>query len=250
MTQQMIKDGNPGRLIFRGVEGENDYPLLLAIIRSSRQADKTPMETTPEDIVQSYAPTAEFNPAREAIIAFLAGSHEAIGSSRLGWYSSNPDTRLYYQISYLMQAYRGQGLWQAIVRQNEQRLSEIAGKHPTAAQRFYQAWASDNQTDWISVLESSGYSAVRRFNNMLYQLNEIPQYSAPAGLTIRQAEPEHMHRIWEAQKEMNAGLFENVAEGLVGGQISGLARKPDEAQSILANSLGWRSTGRDHAGSF
>ena len=29
---------------------------------------------------------------------------------------------------------------------------------------------------------------------------------------MRPVKPEHMHSIWVAQKEMNAGLFENVAE--------------------------------------
>ena len=200
-------------LTFRGVQGESDYPLLLAINRSSRQADKDDEAVSLEDIARAFAPSDELNPTRDVLIASLADAPAAaIGYSRLGWYSSRADTRLYYQISRLMQEYRGRGLWPAMVRQNERRLREIAEEHPVMPQRFYQAWASDNQVDWISVLESTGYRAVRRFNNMLHSLDEIPDRPLPAGFEIRPVQPEHMRRIWEAQKEMNDGLFENVAK--------------------------------------
>jgi len=62
------------------------------------------------------------------------------------------------------------------------------------------------------VLENTGYRVVRRFNNMIYDLREVRLDPFPAGFEIRPVRPEHMHAIWEAQKEMNAGLFENVIE--------------------------------------
>jgi hypothetical protein len=56
----------------------------------------------------------------------------------------------------------------------EQRLREIAAGHPFTSQRFYQGWATSSQVTWISVLKSQGYQAVRHFNNMLYQLGDVP----------------------------------------------------------------------------
>jgi ribosomal protein S18 acetylase RimI-like enzyme len=47
---------------------------------------------------------------------------------------------------------------------------------------------------------------------MLYPLGEAPVRPLPAGLEIRPVLPEHMRAVWEAQREMNSGLFENVAE--------------------------------------
>jgi hypothetical protein len=76
---------------------------------------------------------------------------------------------------------------------------------------FFQAWASDHQNDWRAVLNVTGYHVVRNFNNMLYTLDKLPNITIPAGLEVRPVKPEHMHSIWKAQKEMNAGLFENVA---------------------------------------
>ncbi len=199
-------------LSFRGLLGESDYPLLLAINRSSRQAENDTFAVSLEDIARVFAEVDGVNAAREVSIASLGGEPAAIGYSRLGWYSSRADTCLYFQVSFLRQEFRGRGLWQAMVRQNERRLREIAASQPAAPQCFFQAWSSDNQVEWISVLESTGYQAVRRFNNMLFQMGEVPNIPLPVGFEIRSVKPEHMRAIWEAQKEMNAGLFENVAE--------------------------------------
>ncbi|HZU85878.1 MAG TPA: GNAT family N-acetyltransferase, partial [Anaerolineaceae bacterium] len=200
-------------LIFRGVQGESDYPLLLGIIRSSLQADKNDEIVSLEDIARSYAPSDAMDPTRQIVIASLADAPaDAIGYSRLGWYSSRADTRLYFQVSFLRQEFRSSDFWQVMVRQNERRLHEIAREHLAVPQRFYQAWSSDNQVEWAAVLGSAGYQVVRRFNNMRYPLGEVPNRPLPAGFEIRPVRPEHMRKIWEAQKEMNDGLFENVAE--------------------------------------
>lgn len=205
----------PG-LTFRGLRGEVDYPLVLEIIQSSRQADRNNQATSLEDLARAYATAENLDPARDILIAALAdtpaGAPAAIGYSRIGWYSSQPDNRLYYQISYLRSDYRGRGLWRALIRQNDARICEIAAGQPGIAHRFFQAWATDTQEEWISALESEGYQVVRRFNNMLHPLTDIPERPIPAGFDIRPVLPEHLRLIWEAQKEMNAGLFENVAE--------------------------------------
>jgi ribosomal protein S18 acetylase RimI-like enzyme len=135
-----------------------------------------------------------------------------IGYSRLGWYSSSADTRLYYQVSFLREEYRGTGHWQTMVEQNEECLRQVAAEHDPAPRQFFQAWSSDNTKDWAAVLEKSGYKVMRRFNNMLHDLNNIPDNPLPEGLEVCAIKPEELHKVWEAQKEMNAGLFENVEE--------------------------------------
>jgi mycothiol synthase len=200
-------------LIYRGIQGEADYPMLLAINRSSRQADGDRTVVSLEELARAFAPSDKLDPERDVSIAFLADEPAtAIGYSRLGWYSSREDTWLYFQTSRLRQEYRDRSLWETIVRQNERRLREIAEGHPPVPHRFFQAWASDNEGDWTSALENTWYQVVRRFNNMLHRLDEIPDCPLPAGFEVRPVGPEHMRSVWEAQKEMNAGLFENVAE--------------------------------------
>jgi ribosomal protein S18 acetylase RimI-like enzyme len=99
-----------------------------------------------------------------------------------------------------------------MMRQNEYRLREIAAGHPAATRRLFQAWATDTQLEWISVLESQGYRAVRYFFNMLHRLEDIPDRPLPAGLEIRPVRPDHFRSIWDVQKEEACDLFETVAE--------------------------------------
>jgi len=61
-----------------------------------------------------------------------------------------------------------------MVKNNERHLRHVSAGHPHLAERYFQAWASDHQKEWISVLEAEGYRVTRRFNNMLYKLGEVP----------------------------------------------------------------------------
>lgn len=197
-------------LTFWNLRDERDYPMLLELNRSSRQADHDPDLVTLEAIVHVLEHMDGLSAQQGVIIAADAG--EAIGYSRLGWYSSHPDNRLYYHISFLREEYRSSDFWPAMVAENERRLLEIAAGHAPVSERYFQAWASDRQKDWKVVLEKAGYRVARRFNNMLYHLGEAPNRPLPSDLEIRPVPPEQMRKVWEAQKEMNAGLFENVAE--------------------------------------
>ena len=199
-------------LAFRGMQGEQDYPLLVEINLSSRAADHDPHGLTVEDMQQTFAGLDDFSPARNIRVAITGEPPAAIGYSRLGWYASAKDNRNYFQISFLRQEYRASGVWPLMIRDNERCLREIAAGHPQVPQAYLLAWASDTQPDWSAALESCGYQAVQRFNNMLFALDEIQIAPLPAGLEVRPVLPEHMHEIWMAQKEMNAGLFENVEE--------------------------------------
>ncbi|MBN2147634.1 MAG: GNAT family N-acetyltransferase [Anaerolineales bacterium] len=199
------------QLTFRNLQGEDDYPLLLELNRSSRQADGYDEPITLEAIAHTLANYMEgLTRQQGVIIAFMDGA--PVGYSRLGYYSSRPQTRLYYQISFLGQEQRQRGFWPLLVAENERRLRQIAAEHPPVPESYFQAWAADYQMDWMTTLESAGYQVVRRFNNMLYLLGEAPARPIPAGFEIRAVSPEHMRSVWEAQKEMNDGLFENVAE--------------------------------------
>jgi mycothiol synthase len=200
-------------LTFRNLQDERDYPLLLELNRGSRQADGEPEPITLEVIAHVLANQMDGLTAQQGVV--IASLEETpIGYSRLGWYSSRPETRLYYQISFLPAEGRQRGWWPRLVAENECRLRVIAAGHPPVPERYFQAWASDRQKDWIAVLQSCDYHVVRRFINMLYPLGEAgaPVKPLPSGLEIHPITPENIRAVWEAQKEMNAVLFENVAE--------------------------------------
>lgn len=198
----------PDSLTFRNLRDARDYPLLLELNRSSRRADGDPAPITLEAIADVLAHMDGLTQEQGVILASVGDT--PIGYSRLGWYSSRLQTRLYYQISFVIPEKRA--LWPVLIAENERRLRAVAAEHAPVSEHYFQAWASDHQSDWKVALEKSGYQVVRRFNNMLYDLGAAPDKPMPAGLELRPVLPEHMRSIWEAQKAMNAGLFENVAE--------------------------------------
>ncbi len=213
------------QLTFRNFSGEQDIPLLLELNLSSCKADGDPEPATLEDFANALANMDRLTLEQGVIIAFANAT--PIGYSRLGWYSSHPGNRLYYQISFLGEEHRASGFWPVVVAENERRLREIAAGLTPVPERYFQAWASDHQTDWMAVLSSAGYQVVRRFNNMLYQLGDAPTKPLPAGVEIRPVLPEHMRKVWEAQKEMNAGLFENVVEDWLDEKYPAWLAKPE-----------------------
>jgi ribosomal protein S18 acetylase RimI-like enzyme len=135
-----------------------------------------------------------------------------IGFSRTRWYTGLAGARLYVQSSFLLPQGRALGFWPAIVARNDERLRQIAATQPGIAERYYQGWATSKQAEWIAALNSQGYREVRHFNNMLHSLQDIREHPLPAGFEVRPVRPEHMRPIWEAQRQVQAELFEYFAE--------------------------------------
>lgn len=200
---------------FRLFQGEADFQLMHAILVDSDRADRN-SGTLSMDVLKSWcAPSLRFHPRLNILLALACASgreSQAIGFSRVGWYTGKACARLYYQDAFLHPDWRDGETWPALVRRGERRLREIAAGHPGAAQRYFQAWAAGTQARWRSVLAGEGYQAVRHFDNMVRPLQDIPDRVLPAGLEIRPARPEHYRSIWDAQKEVQPELFEFVAE--------------------------------------
>jgi hypothetical protein len=138
-------------LTFRNLLGEQEYPLLLELNLRSRKANHMPEPVTLEDIAQVLANMEK--PTQEQGVIF-ASAGIPIGYSRLGWYSSQPETRLYYQISFMVPEERA--CWPALIAENERRQGKFAAEPPPVPERYFQAWAADRQADWMAVLGNSG----------------------------------------------------------------------------------------------
>jgi mycothiol synthase len=202
-------------ITFRQLQGEADYELMHSILMASTKADQINETATVDDIRNWSAPTDRFDPQNDILFALGkrdGGEYTEIGFSRVSWYTGKQDSQLYCQTSFLLPQYREEDVWPEIVRKNERRLREISTSQPDSRKRFFQAWATETQKEWISALEKTEYKAVRHFNNMLRSLENIPEKDLPVGIKVRPVQPEHFRSIWEAQKEVHKELFETVAE--------------------------------------
>jgi ribosomal protein S18 acetylase RimI-like enzyme len=156
------------------------------------------------------------------VFAELAGEGRArlsVGVSRVSWYTIRNGVRVYPQMSFLLPEWRRPGVWPALVRERDRRVREMAVGHPSLSGCCLQGWASENQAEWIAALMAEDYVAVRHFRNMVRPLENIPELASaplPEGIAVRPTDADHMRRIWEAQAEVNAELFEYVAEQWAG----------------------------------
>ena len=175
-------------ITFRHLQGEADYELMRSILMASTKADQIIETASVYDIRSWCAPTRRFDPQNDILFALgrrKENEYREIGFSRVSWYTGKEDTQLYCQTSFLVPEYRKQGVWPEIVRENERRLRKISASDQNTPKRFFQAWATETQEEWISVLEKEEYKAVRHFNNMLRPLESIPAQELPAGIKVR-----------------------------------------------------------------
>ena len=232
MAKQKLE--KPNRT-FRYFGGEADFTTMRSILIASTKADQIIETATVDDIRNWCTPSKRFDPNRN--IFFALGKRQEdetieIGFSRVSWYTGKEKVGLYCQTSFLLPEHRKQGIWSGMVKENERRLREISAGHPNTPKRFFQAWATETQEDWISVLENEEYQAVRHFNNMLRSLKSVPEQEMPVGLEIRPVQPGHYRSIWEAQKEVHKELFETVAENWTSDNYKAWLKNPSHTSHL------------------
>lgn len=188
-------------LTFRGFRGEVDYPAMLAVIEGCKEVDNIERTDSLEDITRNYQHLTNCDPYRDMLFAQV--NEQVVGYSRMWWWQGKDDRRLYSYFAFLLPEWRGKGIRRTMLRYAERRLREIAAGHSTnGQQQFLDAWASDAEHHWKSLLLSEGYEAVRYGYQMVRpNLDDIPVRPLPEGLEVRPARPEHYQAIWSAARE-------------------------------------------------
>jgi mycothiol synthase len=189
----------PG-LGFRRFRGPEDFPSMLAVIDGSKDVDGIERTDSLEDVALNYQHLVNCDPEQDMVFAEVDG--EVIGYGRGFWQQDVDGPRRYMHFNFLLPRWRGTGIRLAMLRQCEQRLGEIGAGHDIDCPRVLEAWASDTETDWASLLTGRGYEAVRfGFEMVRPDLENVPDLPLPDGLEVRPVEPEHVPLIWAAAKE-------------------------------------------------
>ncbi|MBN2005618.1 MAG: GNAT family N-acetyltransferase [Anaerolineae bacterium] len=187
-------------LKFRKFQGESDFPVMLAIIHGSEEADRDEPTSTLEDIQRDYTHLVNCNPYQDMIMAEVNG--KVIGYGRVFWMELGDGDRIYGHFVHLLPAWRKYGIRQTMLQYNELRAREIAAGHPKTNARWFEAWASEHEHDWREVLLTADYRPVRYGYQMVRpDLENIPDLPLPAGLEVRPVGPEQYRQVWEAAQE-------------------------------------------------
>jgi GNAT superfamily N-acetyltransferase len=173
---------------------------MVAVIAASAAADNIERADTVESMAAAYAHLSNSDPARDIILAEVAG--EIAGYAR-GWWWAEPDgPYLYAIVGFLMPAWRRRGIGRVLLRWTEDRLREKAAGHPPDRPKQFHVFADEGAMGLAALLATEGYRPVRySFEMARPTLDDIPNFPLPAGLEIRPALPEHYRAIWEANDE-------------------------------------------------
>jgi mycothiol synthase len=187
-------------LRFRRFAGEADYPAMLEVMQAAKVADKLDESFSLASVESTYRHLTNCDPNRDMLFAEVDGN--AVGYGRGWWEDEWSGTRTYSLFVHMHPDYRKLGIRRAMLRWLENRFREVAAGHQTAGSKIFQAFGSNTETDWTSLLESEGYSAIRWGYLMHRSLNEaIVPHALPEGLEVRPVREEDVLTIWHAAEE-------------------------------------------------
>ena len=225
----------PG-LSFRHFQGEADYPKMAHIFNGCREEDGFEQASTVQSTANQYAHLVNCDPYLDVIFVEIDG--EAVGYGRCWWLQEIQGDRLYLHYAYLLPAWRGMGIRQAMLRHNERRFSAIAADHLTDGARWLQSWASETETHWQSILQNTDYQIVRYNMDMVRSnLNDIPDIPLPSGVKVRRGTLAEWRQIWEAAREAFRDHWGEVEWQEEDYLLE--SNSPTFNPDFMADSLGW-----------
>jgi ribosomal protein S18 acetylase RimI-like enzyme len=195
----------PG-LVFRGFLGEPDYANILAIITASKQVDGIERSDTLEKVANTYAHLHNCDPYQDMIFAEMDGT--AVGYGRVWWDLNESGEWNGGQLAFLHPDWRRKGIGTTILRHNEARLRQIAGRLQAEGTiradtpRFIDVETADAEQGKAALLEQEGYRPVRYEFHMLRPLTQPVEVTPlPEGLEVRPVLVGQVRAVWDASQE-------------------------------------------------
>jgi len=192
----------PG-LVLRSYAGEADLPEMVRIQNAEWAADRLGYrETVAEQAAYFAHPSAQFDPARDAVIAEVDGI--MVGHARTDWVDATDGVREYRSRGAVDPAWRRRGIGHALLVDCERRQRELAASHDSDRPPVFGTWAKELNVGGNVLAERSGYAPARWFFDMERPGldRELPEIRPlPDGIEVRPVSPDHLRTIWAADVE-------------------------------------------------
>ncbi len=198
----------PG-IAFRGYRGREDIPGVLALIERMRPADRFDWPVNELDIIDDFENFPESDPKRDLLIAEKGSA--LVGYSQVWWSDDPRGPRLFVFSVNVDPELRKTELGDAMFDWCESRSRENSKDHDPSVKKLLNVSLMDDMTFFSGLLKSHGYWVYRHGLKMLRpDLENIPDFTLPEGLEVREVKPEHHEKIrltWnEACKDMRGQI--------------------------------------------
>ena len=213
MVREHTSDSMTGRtpaavpgMTVRHFRGEEDYPLIAAIMRACSEADRLEQAVSAGSIGGTFEHLVNCDPARDAVFVEVNGEPVAYG--RVFWYPPVTGEVVYVVRGCVLPEWRRKGIGTALLGWQEARLREIAATHLPGGAREFGAEAYEHQQDKRALLEHAGYQVVTMIAEMVRpDLENIPDAPLPAGFEVRPVRGADFRAIYDAEQEAFHGHF-------------------------------------------
>jgi mycothiol synthase len=196
-TAQPLPDV-PG-LVLRHLRRPDDYPPMNVIANATRAAVGNDFTTTDEQFAAFYDHPSDFDATRDVVVVEV--DSRIVGYVRGGIHDEADGPWIYEILPFLDPAVPPDPLLPLMLAVMEDHLRERAAQEP-AGQKVLQTFGGDSAPDRESIILQAGYQAVRfEYAMVRPHLDDLPDAPLPAGLEIREVQPEHLRLIWDAATE-------------------------------------------------
>ena len=190
--------GIPG-LVFRHLRAPDDYAPMNVFANATRLATGDDFTTTDEQFQSYYEHPSDFDSARDVAVIELDG--RIVGYLRSGLRKELDGLRVYEILPFLDPAMSPSELLPVMLAVMEDHVRELAASDPPG-DKVFQTFGGDSAPDREAIVLNAGYRAIRYGYSMVRpHLDDLPDAPLPAGLEIREVQPDHLRPIWDAATE-------------------------------------------------
>jgi ribosomal protein S18 acetylase RimI-like enzyme len=183
---------------FRTFTGPADFEAMARIIAVAKREDGVERSDTVETIAKGYEHLHNCDIDRDLIFVEVDG--EDVGYSRVWWEEQGEGEFVYLSFCFLDPAWRRQGIGQALLDWDLNRLRDIGRDH--VGKKVFRAGVDDGEVGTKALLTKNGFVAATFGAEMARGIvGELPSAELPEGLEIRPVAEAHLRAIWEADVE-------------------------------------------------
>lgn len=183
----------------RRFEGPGDYPGMVNIIMSNMD-DPNTHPTSLEDVTLDYANMSESVPVRDVLFVFRAEQPIAYCRSGSQWVEES-HSWIYSWIMHVHHDWKNQGIEDTMLSWLENQAgANHHTLHPGSA-GIHSTYIPEVNQYRLDLVRNRGYIPTRYFEAMKRDLEDIPIYPLPEGITIRPALPSQYRQVWDADVE-------------------------------------------------
>jgi mycothiol synthase len=163
--------------------------------------DGVPWRTEPAELANWYSTANDkFDPSRDVFLAEVNG--KVVATADAEWVDTTDGLREFRMGAMVDPAWRRRGIGTWLQHMLEEHTRELATRYPSDRPVVLGTWATDSETERITLVKRFGFEPVRYFFEMVRpSLDSIEEPVLPDGVELRPVGADQLRQLWDADVE-------------------------------------------------